>query len=223
MPLSQATRPNVDDLFRIIRKQLTGMSEADYAPLVHRFEQSRLTTDGYTGPNPQPILNAVTNRIRAHGTPVTFDTATVLARYPDRTMDDGQVARVWGYFDGLTGTVLIRTDITVRGQLLTLAHEGGHALTRDRDHLSLGFGDLLLRMSYGLTSDYILDEVIAETTAYLVGAATGAGLDPVVHAGYITGYLYKLQEVTDDVSDVLKNAALSAQRAAGIMLGRGAA
>lgn len=198
-----------------LRHSLIELLDADTTNLKVAFDGLRLADPDYCGPDPQPHIVAITQRLVDRGIDVQYD---------NREFDKlGYRPDVWGLTvpggimpDFPCTTVLLREGMTPRGTLLTLAHEGGHALTIT----TLRPGDMLMGILHSMTVGADPErEVGAEMTAYLVSAATGVLSDPTLSAWYILGWLSAALTVGLNAAEVWVRQAAGAQESAATMLG----
>lgn len=209
--------PSLDELHKQVIELINSDQVGQHRKLAVAFNQCRLSDNSYQGPDPKPVLDAIASRLRKNGVRVHFDTSAVTAIYHD---DPAENSYTWGYTDGRTNEIYVRTDSTVRGQVLTLAHEGGHALTKDRPALHMPVFDFVAQFNDSPPANYIVDEAIAEAATYLVGTATGTALELIYHANYIASYLNAFKGAPDELhEEVWRVVTKYSRKAAEVMLG----
>lgn len=217
LPRLTVLRRRVTELLDLGLSGKQGRAEVN--ALINRNDPVRRSND-YHGPDPSLIAATVADRLRAHGVPVTISDAAVNATRDTPLVTGDSI--VWGSTSLSTGAVVVRDSQSPQGQLLTLAHEGCHALTRRALTLTAPFVDNYLTRSHGYPLDYIVREVAAESTAYLVGQATGTDWDLDLHAAYIAGYLAPLVDLgapPDLLDEIWTRASRQAHQSAAVMLG----
>lgn len=201
-----------------LRDRLIGLLEDDnFQPdaASQAFSRLRVEDPDYCGPDPQPYIAALTQRLVDRGIDVRHDTSVLdRLKFP---------ADVWGATIPIgvslrfpRTTVVMREGMPPRGTLLTLAHEGGHALTATAPNILDVFSAMLTAAVVGGHPD---KEVEAEMVAYLVGAATGIMPDPTLSANYVFGWLAAAVRVGMDAHEVWSRQSESARKSAAILLG----
>jgi hypothetical protein len=217
--LTTLTLPGLADLREQVDAVL--MDDDRQSRLVDELETLRSSDIGYIGPDPEPVTRRMVQALAGQGITTTFTTAGGPAIVPLQ----GSNGITWGLTnrsdDPTEKQRIFVSELTSpRGRAIVLAHEAGHALTWDsRLHLRLGpLGDALMEYTVGLSADYIFDEIIAETTAYLVAQATGIDFAPEYHAAYIAGYESKLPPIPEFHSEIWERASLYARQAAEVLL-----
>lgn len=202
------------DLSPLRRELIEQLTNPQAAPDKHEYDQLKVSDPDYCGPDPYPHAIAIVEQLAARGVEVRIDDAEMDQR--------GYPPDVWGVtiradVDGDVRTaVVLRDGMSPRGMLLTLAHEGGHALTIAEPDV---FNVLLAAYKLYQVGGDPQQEILAETVAYLVGQATDVMPDPTISASYITGWMAAAEKLGMNPIEVWAAESIRAKGVAAQLLG----